>query len=161
VRDNGFALPAGYADHDPAFQRIRRALAVHDEGTVPCNNDLLAANFVDDGVRIRLIDYEYAGNNDACFELGNTVQECLFDRDRTEALVAAYFGEVTREKLARVRLQAVVAQYGWSLWGCIQHAASTLDFDFWGWGVERYEGAVAVLAGPDLETLLDDAAATR
>ena len=44
--------------------------------TVPCNNDLLAANFIDDGEKIWLIDYEYAGNNDACFELGNTVQEC-------------------------------------------------------------------------------------
>ena len=161
VRDNGFALPDGYLDHDPAFQRIRRALAVLAEDTVPCNNDLLAANFVDDGHVVRLIDYEYAANNDACFELGNTVQECLFDVDRTEALVAAYFGEVTREKLARVRLQAVVARYGWALWGCIQHAASTLDYDFWSWGVERYEGAVATMTGPDFASLLDDAAGAR
>ena len=44
--------------------------------TVPCNNDLLAANFIDDGERIWLIDYEYSGNNDACFELGNIWGEC-------------------------------------------------------------------------------------
>ena len=160
-RDHGHRMPDGYLDHADAFDRIRRALAVDDPGTVPCNNDLLAANFIDDGVKVWLIDYEYAGNNDACFELGNTVQECHLDLDRTEALVAAYFGEVTRARLARVRLQAVVAQYGWTLWGCIQHAASPLEFDFWEWATERYDGAVAAMRAPDFEDLLDDAAGTR
>jgi thiamine kinase-like enzyme len=125
---------------------------------VPCNNDLLAANFVDDGEKLWLIDYEYAGNNDACFELGNTAQECSLDPDRTEALVAGYFGEVTRARLARVRLQAIVAQYGWTLWGCIQQGSSTLEFDFWDWATERYDGAVAGMRASDFDTLLDDVA---
>ena len=46
-----------------------------DVPTVPCNNDLLAANFIDDGDRIWIIDFEYAGNNDPCFELGNIWSE--------------------------------------------------------------------------------------
>src|SRR5208337_3735410 len=46
------------------------ALAARPAGTVPCHNDLLAANFIDDGDRIWLVDYELSGNNDACFELG-------------------------------------------------------------------------------------------
>jgi len=54
------------------------ALAVRAEPTVACNNDLLAGNFIDDGDRIRLIDYEYAGNNDPCFELGNIWSECIW-----------------------------------------------------------------------------------
>jgi thiamine kinase-like enzyme len=135
-RDHGHRMPDDYLDHADAFDRIRRALAVNDPGTVPCNND-------------------------ACFELGNTVQECHLDLDRTEVLVAGYFGEVTRARLARVRLQAVVAQYGWTLWGCIQHAASPLEFDFWEWAMERYDGAVAAMSAPDFEDLLDDAAGTR
>ena len=68
---------------------------------------------------------------------------------------------MTRARLARVRLQAVVAQYGWTLWGCIQHAASPLEFDFWEWATERYDGAVAAMRAPDFEDLLDDAAGTR
>ena len=64
-------LPPGYDALLPAFAAARAALAVKDEGTVPCNNDLLAANFIDNGERIWLIDYEYSGNNDPCFELGN------------------------------------------------------------------------------------------
>ena len=158
VREQGHRLPADYLDHADDFDRIRRALAVAAPATVPCNNDLLAANFVDAGEKLWLIDYEYAGNNDACFELGNTAQECGLDLDRTEALVAGYFGEVTRARLARVRLQAIVAQYGWTLWGCIQQGSSTLEFDFWDWATERYDGAVAGMRAPDFGTLLDDVA---
>ncbi len=71
----GFKIPDGYAALRPQVDAARRALAVRDEGTVPCNNDLLAANFIDDGEKIWLIDYEYSGNNDPCFELGNIAAE--------------------------------------------------------------------------------------
>ncbi len=83
---------------------------------MPCNNDLLAANFVDDGRRGRLIDYEYSGTGDACFELGNTSTECGFTPEQTEAWTAAYFGDPTPADLARVRVQALCSEYGWSLW---------------------------------------------
>ena len=92
ARPRGMRIPAGYADLMPAFEAARRALAVRDEGTVPCNNDLLAANFIDDGDRIWLIDYEYSGNNDACFELGNIAGECGLADDALAALVTAYYG---------------------------------------------------------------------
>ena len=73
VREKGFALPETYDDHADAWDDVRRALAASPRPTVPCNNDLLAANFIDDGERVWLIDYEYSGNNDACFELGNAI----------------------------------------------------------------------------------------
>ena len=87
---------------------MRRALAARPAPTVPCNNDLLAANFIDDGERVWLIDYEYSGNNDACFELGNTSTECDFTAEQVEAWVEAYFGAPTRADLARVRLRCAV-----------------------------------------------------
>jgi Predicted choline kinase involved in LPS biosynthesis len=71
AREHGFAIPAGYDDLMGHVADARGALAVRQTGIVPCNNDLLAANFIDDGERIWLIDYEYSGNNDPCFELGN------------------------------------------------------------------------------------------
>ena len=46
---------------------------------VPCHNDLLAENYLDDGTRLRIVDYEYSGNNDPTFELGNTCQELGWD----------------------------------------------------------------------------------
>ena len=157
VRDKGYPLFDGYADHDDAFHRVERALAVRAEPTVPCNNDLLAGNFVDDGAKIWLIDYEYSGNNDACFELGNTSTECDLDDDQVDALVAAYYGQPLRAKLARVRLQALVSAYGWSLWGAIQAAASHIDFDFTSWGQERFDKAARGFTSDRLETLLEEA----
>jgi thiamine kinase-like enzyme len=158
IRERGFRLPAGYEAHAGDWDRVRRALATDAPATVPCNNDLLAANFIDDGSRVWLIDYEYSGNNDACFELGNTIAECGFTPEMTEAWTEAYFGTPSRADLARVRLQALCSSYGWSLWGFIQAAASPMDFDFWGWGLERFEKARAGFADPAFPRLLEEVA---
>jgi thiamine kinase-like enzyme len=157
VREEGGPFD-GYDDHEAAFGRVERALAVRPAPLVPCNNDLLAANFVDGGDRVRIIDYEYSGGNDACFELGNTSTECELDAGRTEALLAAYDGVVTRERLARVRLQALVSAYGWALWGLIQHRASDIDANFHDWGLERFEKAASGFTSAGFETLLREVA---
>jgi thiamine kinase-like enzyme len=155
--ERGFRIPAGYDDLRPAVDAARRALAVRPEPTVPCNNDLLAANFIDDGSRLWLIDYEYAGNNDACFELGNIASECGLSDGALAELVTSYYRKPLRHKIARARVLGLVAKYGWTLWGAIQQATSPLDFDFWAWAVERYEAAVSGLASPEFARLLDDA----
>ena len=104
-----------------------------------------------------LIDYEYSGNNDACFELGNTATECDLDDDQVEALDGGVLRRrSSRHLLARVRLQSLVSQYGWSLWGAIQAAASSIDFDFFGWGQERFDKADRTFRGPEFERLLED-----
>ena len=156
VQARGYGLPPGYLDHADAWDDVRRALAVRRGATVPCNNDLLAANFIDDGSKCRLIDYEYSGNNDVCFELGNTCTECDLSPEQVEAYAEAYFGTLTRTDLARVRLQMLVSEYGWSLWGFIQAAASPIDYDFRGWGTDRFEKAVATFRGPGFERLLEE-----
>jgi len=153
----GMTIPAGYDDLMPAFQAAGRALAVRAEGTVPCNNDLLAANFIDDGERIWLIDYEYSGNNDPCFELGNIAGECGLDADALAALVTAYYGRARRSRIARAQLFTMVSRYGWTLWGAIQHASSRLDFDFWSWAMERFEAAAAGFTSPEFSRLLNEA----
>ena len=60
--------------------------------------------------------------------------------------------------VARVRLQSLCSWYGWSLWGFIQAAASPLDFDFWSWGLERYDKARAAFADPGFPRLLEETA---
>ncbi len=161
IIDRGFSLPSGYRDFDPQFQQIRAALAVNAGPTVPCNNDLLAGNFVDDGEKLWLIDYEYSGNNDPCFELGNTWTECGLDDDHLDELVTAYVGHHSAETIARTRLQATVSRYGWSLWGYIQAGSSDHDYDFLGWGQERYEAAAADFGSPHFTAWLEAAAGTR
>ena len=116
VLNNGFPLPAGYERFTDDFADVGRALAASPAPLVPCNNDLLAGNYLDNGERVWLIDYEYSGMNDACFELGNTATECEFTLEMTEAWTEAYFGDLRPERprprappvaVQRVRLGAV------------------------------------------------------
>ncbi len=139
VKEQGFRLPDGYVDFAPQVADIKAAMAVLFEGLVPCNNDLLPGNFIDDGEKIWLIDYEYAGNNDACFEIGNVWAEAFLPLDALEELVSAYYGGHRPEKVARAWLWALMAKYGWTLWASIQNSISDLDFDFWEWGMSKYD----------------------
>lgn len=158
VQRRGFRLPAGYLDHEGQVVRIRQAMAQQPAPVVPCHNDLLAANFIDDGTTVAIIDYEYSGNNDPYFELGNIWSECHLTLEHLQELVEAYDGGPSRSHLARARLWGLMSQYGWTLWASIQDGTSALDFDFWSWGMEKYERAVATFGGPDFERLLDDVA---
>jgi thiamine kinase-like enzyme len=156
ARSRGFRVPAGYDDLLPQFSAAEKALAVRAEGTVPCNNDLLPANFIDDGNRIWLIDYELSGNNDACFELGNIGAESHLSREALAGLVTAYYAKPRRSRIARARLLGLVGMYSWTLWGAIQNAASPIDFDFWSWAMERFEGAARGFTATGFKDLLED-----
>jgi thiamine kinase-like enzyme len=156
VQERGFRLPERYLEFEPQARAVEAAMVVRDEGTVPCNNDLLAENFIDVGGAFRLIDYEYSGNNDACFELGNVWSESNLSLEQLDELVAHYYGRRLRNKVARARLWGLMSKYGWTLWASIQDAVSEIDFDFWEWGMEKYERAVAEFDGPGFERLLED-----
>ncbi len=160
VKEQRFRLPERYLEYMPAVERVRAALVAHPPATVPCNNDLLAGNILDDGEEIHLIDYEYSGNNDPCFELGNIWSESSLSLDQLEELVGHYFGRPHPELVARARLQGLMSKYGWTLWASIQHATAenVSNFDFWGWGLEKYERAVAEFEDPAFGRLLDQAA---
>jgi thiamine kinase-like enzyme len=156
VQRRGFRLPPGYLEHGDTVGRIRQAMASRPVVLRPCNNDLLAANFIDDGDTVSIIDYEYSGNNDPYFELGNIWSECHLTLEQLGELVEEYDGASSRSHLARSRLWGLMSQYGWTLWASIQDGTSSLDFDFWTWGMEKYERAEATFAGSDLERLLVD-----
>lgn len=158
VTERGFRLPDRYLEFAPHMERIRRAFAVREEPTVPCNNDLLAGNLIDDGEKIWLIDYEYSGNNEATFEVGNLWSEAGLTLDQLEELMAAYDGTLYRHRVARARLWGLMSKYGWTLWGSIQDGVSSFDFDFWEWAMEKYDRAVAEFDSPDFDRLLDEAA---
>ena len=147
-------IPDGYRDYMPRVQRIEQALHKHPLPTVPCHNDLLAENYIDDGQQLRLVDFEYSGNNDPTFELGNTCQEQQFDEPRLQQMCAAYFGEAAPDKLARMKLNMIMSDVGWTLWAAIQAQISTIEFDFWGWAVERWARARAKMDAPEFEPWL-------
>jgi thiamine kinase-like enzyme len=154
VDERDIAIPAGYRERLDQVPRIERALSLHPLPTVPCHNDLLADNYLDDGERLWIVDWEYSGNADPSFEIGNTCQELGYDDDRVREMVAAYFGEASASLLARTRLQMIMSDVGWTLWAAIQARISTIDYDFTGWAEERWARATAKLDGPDFEDWL-------
>jgi thiamine kinase-like enzyme len=154
VRESGFRLPEDYLSFEPAVRRIEEVLRASASGSVPCHNDLLAANIMDDGNRLWFIDYEYSGNNDPCFELGNIWSEAALEPDRLDHLVAAYFGAPSPVQTARARLFGLMSKYGWTLWASIQDAVSDVDFDFWQWGMAKYVRAREEFRSPELEQLI-------
>ena len=156
VQERGFRLPDRYLEFEPQVRALEAAMRARQEQTVPCNNDLLAENFIDYGGELRLIDYEYSGNNEPSFELGNVWSESNLSLEHLERLVAEYYGAPLANKVARCRVWGLMSKYGWTLWGSIQDGISEIDFDFWGWAMEKYARAVAEFDGPGFERLLDD-----
>ncbi|TME71672.1 MAG: hypothetical protein E6I50_02255 [Chloroflexi bacterium] len=158
VDEHGVTIPSDYREWLPRVAAIERAVSVAALPQAPCHNDLLCENFIDDGTALRIVDYELSGNNDPCFDLGNTAQEAEFDQDMRAALCRAYFGTVDRRQLARMNLFALMSDVGWTLWGAIQARISAVDYDFHGYYTGRWERALEVLRSDRPQRWMDEAA---
>lgn len=153
------ALPPSYPDLLALARRIEAALAGPEHAPVPCHNDLLTANFVRDGRRVCIVDWEYAGMNDRYFDLGNLAVNNGFEREHDEALLELYFDEpVTPRRFAALQLMRVVSDFREAMWGAVQQRRSTLDFDYSGYAAQHFERLERAAADPRLEEWLAVAA---
>ena len=155
VDEHDVTVPDGYRDRLPVVAEIERAVTVGALPPVPCHNDLLCENFIDDGKALRIVDYELSGNNDPCFDLGNTAQEAELDQALRSELCAAYFGRDDAQQLARMNLFALMSDVGWTLWGAIQAKISAVEFDFTRYYNGRWERALQVLGSDRFPTWLE------
>jgi thiamine kinase-like enzyme len=149
-------IPEGYHARMPTIGLIESAMAAKPLPTVPCHNDLLAENYMEVTGNLRLIDFEYSGNNDPCFELGNTCQELQYDETQLEQVCASYFGRASAAMLSRMKLNMIMSDVGWGLWAAIQARISTIDFDYWGWATERWGRAVQKMESDDFPRWLKE-----
>ena len=150
-------IPPDYRNRLPTVAEIEGAVAVGSLPSQPCHNDLLCENFIDDGAALRIVDYELSGNNDPCFDLGNTAQEAEFDDELRAALCEAYFGRSDPQQLARMNLFALMSDIGWTLWGAIQARISAIDYDFKGYYMGRWERALGAMDSERFNRWLSDA----
>ena len=128
----------------PAFERARAtsALVERARGPAPerpCHNDLLTANFIDDGRRIRIVDWEYAGMGDVFFDLANFAVNNSLTGEETVELLRAYFGNVHPEHERALTLMRFMSDFREAMWGVVQQALSDLEFDFRGYAEEHFE----------------------
>ena len=154
----GVRIPPEYQVAAATGRRIELALLSNPLELRPCHNDLLNANFIDDGARIRIIDWEYAGMGDPFFDLGNFSINHELSADEDELLLTAYDGEIRRDRLARLTLMRVVSDFREAMWGVLQQGISTLDIDFVEYASAKFDRLLANAATPRFERSLREAA---
>jgi thiamine kinase-like enzyme len=128
--ERGVAIPAAYDEAHALADRIEAAFARAPMPPATCHNDLLNANFLRDGDHVWIVDYEYAGVGDPFFDLGNLSINNGLGPDAQELLLRSYFGEVTDDRRARLALMRIMSDFREAMWGVVQQALSTLDFDY-------------------------------
>ena len=147
-------IPAEYELAAAIGRRIELAWLAAPLELRPCHNDLLNANFIDDGERIRIVDWEYAGMGDPFFDLGNFSINHELTPDQDELLLAAYDGDVRPPRLARIVLMRVVSDFREAMWGVLQQGISTLDVDFVAYAGEHFDRLLANASTPAFERAL-------
>ena len=130
---------------------LKQKLYLTDDKLVPCHNDLLAANIINKDNQILIVDFDYSGNNDPCFELGNLSVEMEYDDEQINNLVKSYYGEIDENIISRVNLQGVVSDIGWSLWSYVQVKNSNLNFDYSAHAIYRLERAINKMESKEYE----------
>jgi len=139
---HGVVVPSSYkraSELADAIERRRR-----DASQCPCHNDLLNANFIDDGDRLWIVDWEYAGMGDPFFDLGNFAVNHELDAEGERALLEAY-GSDDGDALVLMRF---MSDFREAMWGVVQQAISELDFDFGAYAQEHFERLVRTAAEP-------------
>ncbi|TME85515.1 MAG: hypothetical protein E6I43_05965 [Chloroflexi bacterium] len=150
---HGGRLPVAHERAQAVAVAIERALS--PQPPVLCHNDLLNANFIDDGVSIRIVDWEYAGMGDRFFDFGNFAVNHQLTEDDEASLLMAYFGRVAASQYARLRLMRLMSDYREAMWGVLQQAISELDFDFTGYAAKHFDRLLAGAADPHLADWLE------
>ena len=158
----GVPIPPEYEHAAVLGRRIELAFLSNPVELRPCHNDLLNANFIDDGERIRIVDWEYAGMGDPFFDLGNFSINHELTADEDATLLAAYDGPTERAdratRLARLTLMRIVSDFREAMWGVLQQGISTLDVDFVGYASEHFDRLLAGGTTSRFERALREAA---
>ena len=156
LRDYAHTLREGGSRHLPRLAGLMETAAELESAVGPVeivfgHNDLLPANFIDDGTRMWLIDWDYAGFNSPLFDLANLATNNELSRDQEDWLLAAYFGGPADAELKRrygaMKCASLLRE---TMWSMVSEIHSTLDFDYPGYtamNLERFERTLAAYRG--------------
>ncbi len=150
--DRGGAIPPAY-DRAHAIAReieARRAAAT----PVPCHNDLLNANFLDDGERLRIVDWEYAGMGDRFFDLANFSINHELGRRGARRPCSTPTARRPRTTQRALELMRFMSDFREAMWGVVQTAVSELDFDFAAYASEHFARLERTAAEPSFREAL-------
>jgi thiamine kinase-like enzyme len=139
LEKRGAVLPDGYQDVVKEAGAVREALAAHELPLTACHCDPLCENFLDDGARMWVVDWEYSGINDPMWDLGDLSVEGEFDPAMDQRLLESYFGGAAHPfDEGRMVIYKAMCDLLWTLWGLIQHADRNPADDFWAYALRRF-----------------------
>jgi thiamine kinase-like enzyme len=143
--------------HLKLINKIKKSLSNYDGKIIaPCHNDLWSSNVILSDGNVTFIDYEYSGNNDILYELGQFWNESGFSESYIHLIISEYFGEDVDGFAEIAELYSIVANYTWSVWGIIQSNKSKIDYDYKKYSIERYERANRKLNKKYIKKLLSN-----
>lgn len=160
ARDNGVRIPPEFELAQAIGRRVELALLSNPLEMRPCHNDFLPGNLIDDGSRMRIVDWEYAGMGDAFFDLGNFSVNNELTPDEDAALLAFYDAEPSprADRLARMVLYRVISDFREAMWGVLQEGISALEVDFRAYAAEHFDRLLANATAPRFERALREVA---
>jgi thiamine kinase-like enzyme len=142
-------LPDGYHQVVESAQPLRAALDANPMPLAPCHCDPLCENFLDDGKRMWIVDWEYSGMNDPIWDLGDLSVEAGFDAAQDREMMEAYCGGApTAALMGRMVIYKAMCDLLWTLWGLIQHANGNPADDFWAYAIGRFERCQKLMNDP-------------
>ena len=144
-------LPKELFKYVNKIETLKQKLYLTKDNLVPCHNDLIAENIIKKDNQIYIVDFDYSGNNDPCFELGNLSVEMEYDDEQINKLVRFYYGEINENIISKVYLQGVVSDIGWSLWSYVQAKISNNNFDYSMHGLNRLERVINKMESKEYE----------
>jgi thiamine kinase-like enzyme len=153
ARSRGAADPDDYAWAHELARRIERIRST--QGLCLCHNDLLNANFIDDGERVRIVDWEYAGLGDPFFDLANFAINHELDQLGRRVLLETYFGRVRAADERALELMRFMSDFREAMWGHLQYTVSALDFDFAAYAAEHFERLRRTATEPSFRAALE------
>jgi thiamine kinase-like enzyme len=151
--DRGGSVPDAYDWAHEVAGRIEATRSA--DARVPCHNDLLNANFLDDRDQLRIVDWEYAGMGDRFFDLANFSVNHELDKGQSELLLDAYFGELRASDVDALELMRFMSDFREAMWGVVQSSVSELDFDFDAYAAEHFARLARTAASPAFVAALE------
>jgi thiamine kinase-like enzyme len=144
LRQKDAPLPEGYEQAQVEAEVIRKTLKDTCKERVSCHNDPAPENLVDTGKRAYIIDWEFGGNNDPFWDLGDFSVEADFTDEQDKVFLEAYFDrEPTEAEFARMALQKSLVFLLWTLWGVLQEVNKNprpaYEFaSYWDYAMNRF-----------------------
>ena len=120
---------------------------------VPCHNDAMPGNFMvmmngNEITDMKLIDFEYASNNERAYEIGIFLGEVFCDEPTSLEMIEHYYGEVRPQIVARISVARAVADMKWGSWAVQQRKLQDWDFDYQKYGIWKYARARMMFNDP-------------